>query len=134
MKRWRIHRKLRDEATTAETRATAQVLYPDHYVWYILLSALDIMITTFVLAHLHMREANTFAQWSINHFGTWGLIGLKFASAILVILICEHIGRRHPTRARHLAAAAIAISLFPITAALLQVAFLALGGDIFWQD
>ena len=58
----------------------SHVLYPDRYVWYVFVSAMDIMVTVMVLIHLRMQEANTFAQWSIDHFGTWGLIGLKFLS------------------------------------------------------
>lgn len=110
------------------------VLYPDRYAWYVLVSALDIMITVTVLVHLGMREANTFAQWSINEFGTWGLIGLKFTSVIAVVLICEYIGRRDLGRGRRLSATAIAISLFPITAALVQVAYLAVWGDVYWEQ
>jgi uncharacterized membrane protein len=110
------------------------VLYPDRYVWYVLVSALDIMLTVTVLAHLGMREANTFAQWSIDQFGTWGLIGLKFLSVIAVVMICEFIGRRDGRRGRRLATAAIAISLLPITAALSQTAYLAAWGDVRWED
>lgn len=110
------------------------VLYPDCYVWYVFVSALDIMLTTFVLKHLGMKEANTFAQWSINQFGTWGLIGLKFLSVALVIMICEYIGRRERPRGRRLAIIAIILSVFPITAALVQTAWLGLGGEIVWQE
>jgi len=110
------------------------VLFPDHYVWYVLVSALDIMLTATVLAHLGMREANTFAQWSINHFGTWGLIGLKFLSVIAVVMICEFIGRRDRRRGRRLAVLAIVLSLVPVTAALAQSAYLAMTDDIHWVD
>jgi len=109
-------------------------MYPDRYVWYVFVSALDIMLTVTVLAHLGMREANTFAQWSINHFGTWGLIGLKFLSVVLVVIICEYVGRHDARRGGKLAIAAIAISLFPITAALVQVAYLGLWGEIHWVE
>jgi uncharacterized membrane protein len=115
-------------------RLFGHVLYPDRYVWYVLVSALDIMITVTVLVHLGMREANTFAQWSINQFGTWGLIGLKFLSVILVVLICEYIGRRDAARGRRLTVVAIAVSVFPVTAALLQVAYLAIWGDVYWEQ
>ncbi|MBX3375887.1 MAG: hypothetical protein KF678_02650 [Phycisphaeraceae bacterium] len=115
-------------------RLFGHVLYPDRYAWYVLVSALDIMITVTVLVHLGMREANTFAQWSINQFGTWGLIGLKFLSVILVVLICEYIGRRDVTRGRRLTVVAIAVSVFPVTAALVQVAYLAVWGDVYWEQ
>src|SRR2546426_5662337 len=65
------------------------VLYPDRYAWYVLASSLDVMVTVTLLVHLGGREVNSFAQWSIERFGTWGLIGLKFLSVILVVAICE---------------------------------------------
>lgn len=117
-----------------ESGAHRSVLYPDRYVWYVFVSALDIMLTVTVLVHLGMREANSFAQWSIDHFGTWGLIGLKFLSVILVVMICEFIGRKEYRRGRRLAAIAIGLSLIPIGAALAQTAYLAVWGDIYWQQ
>lgn len=115
----------------AERRA---VLYPDRYAWYVLASALDIMVTVTVLVHLGAREVNTFAQWSIDQFGTWGLIGLKFLSVILVLCICEFIGRRRERTGRMLATLAIALSLLPVTAALAQVAFLLATGRLELQE
>jgi len=114
-------------------RLFRHVLYPDRYAWYVLVSALDIILTVTVLKHLGMREANTFAQWSINQFGTWGLIGLKFLSVIVVVLICEYIGNREIGRGRRLTTIAILISIFPVTAALVQVGYLGMGGEIHWE-
>ncbi len=118
------------------------MLYPDRYAWYVLVSALDIMVTVKLLVHLGRREgealegavvareANTFAQWTIEQFGTWGLIGLKFLSVVVVVAICEYIGRRHERAGRRLAFAAIFLSLIPIAAALVQVAYLTFTGDL----
>jgi uncharacterized membrane protein len=114
--------------------ARRHVLYPDRYAWYVLVSALDIIVTVTVLVHLGAREVNTFAQWSIERFGTWGLIGLKFASVIVVVLICEHIGRKHERAGRWLATAAIVLSLMPVAAALGQVAYLLLTGRLEVQE
>lgn len=108
------------------------VLYPDRYVWYVFVSALDIILTVTVLVHLGMREANTFAQWSIDRFGTWGLIGLKFLSVIVVVMICEFIGRRDVRRGGRLAYIAIGLSLIPITAAIVQIAYVAVSDQIEW--
>ena len=123
------------------------MLYPDRYAWYILVSALDIMVTVKLLAHLGIhetviwgetaivaREANTFAQWTIDQFGTWGLIGLKFLSVIAVVVICEYIGRRREKTGRRLALAAIFLSLLPIAAALLQVGYLTLTGELIIEN
>ncbi len=108
------------------------VLYPERYVWYVFASALDIILTVTVLVHLGMREVNTFAQWSINHFGTWGLIGLKFLSVIVVVMICEYIGRRDKKRGGRLAYIAIGLSLIPITAAIAQIGYIAFADQINW--
>src|SRR3954464_993197 len=94
------------------------VLYPDRYAWYVLASALDVMVTVTVLVHLGAREVNTFAQWSIEHFGTWGLISLKFISVVLVVGICEFVGRRRPKMGQLLATLAIFASLTPVLAAM----------------
>ena len=110
------------------------VLYPDAYAWYVLASALDVMVTVTVLVHLGAREVNTIAQWTIEHSGTWGLIALKFVSVIVVIAICEHIGRRRATIGRTLAVVAIFGSLLPVTAALSQVAYLTATGRLLIQD
>src|SRR5262249_12503086 len=83
--------------------------------------SLDIMVTVTVLKHLGAREVNTFAQRSIDVFGTWGLIGLKFLSVVLVVVICEYIGRRRERLGRMLATLAIVLSLFPDGAAISQI-------------
>lgn len=106
------------------------VLYPDRYAWYVLASALDVMVTVTVLVHLGAREVNTFAQWSIERFGTWGLIGLKFLSVMLVVAICEYVGRRRPKMGRLLATAAIFASLMPVFAAMVQIVVLMTRGEM----
>ena len=80
------------------------------------------------------REVNTFAQWTIESFGTWGLIGLKFMSVVIVVAICEHIGRKRLHLGRSLAIAAIFASLFPVTAALGQVAYYTATGEFVIQE
>jgi len=104
------------------------------YVWFVLVSALDIMVTVTLLVHLGAQEVNSFAQWSIEQFGTWGLIGLKFLCAILVIVICEIVGRRRPRVGRGLALAAIFLSLLPIAAALVQVGYFTTTGRLIIEE
>lgn len=110
------------------------VLYPDRYVWYVFASTLDIIVTVTVLKYLGFREANSFAQRSIDYFGTWGLVGLKFASVIVVVLICEYVGRRRERLGRVIATLAIAASLFPVFFALAQVAVGLARGTIVHTD
>ncbi len=97
------------------------VLYPDRYLWYVLASVMDIVVTVTVLVHYSAREVNSIAQASIEMFDTWGLIGLKFLTLIIVVLICEYIGRRNERLGRMLATIAIAASLMPVMAATTQV-------------
>jgi uncharacterized membrane protein len=114
--------------------ARRPVLYPDQYAWYVLASALDIMVTVSVLLHLGAREANLIAQRSIELFGTWGLIGLKFVSVALVVAICEYVGRRRPRAGRWLAIVAIFMSLFPVAAAIVQATVLGIRGELVVQN
>lgn len=95
-------------------------LYPNHYAWYILASSLDIMMTYLIIWGLGGREVNAVAQRFIHLLGHWGLILLKFSTVLLVIVICEFIGRRRFDWGRRLAIAAICISALPVGAAILQ--------------
>ncbi len=106
------------------------VLYPDHYAWYLLGSALDIVVTTFILEHMGLgnehgvepvgREVNVLAARLIDVMGIWGLIALKFSTVIVVILVCETVGRRRPRLGRALATTAVVLSALPVGLGLLQ--------------
>jgi hypothetical protein len=64
---------------------------------------------------------NTIADAAIQRFGFWGLIGLKFATVVLVVAICEHIGRKRPATGKRIAEWAVAISAIPVVIAVVQV-------------
>ncbi|MFO0833236.1 MAG: DUF5658 family protein [Phycisphaerales bacterium] len=98
-----------------------QALYPDHYAWYVLASSLDVMVTYFIIWRLNGREVNSVANHLVQMFGHWGLIMLKFSSIVLVVAICEWVGRQHFIRGRRLAIAAIAISALPVGVGLVQI-------------
>jgi hypothetical protein len=106
------------------------VLYPDRYAWYVLVSALDIVVTVTVLVHYGAKEVNSIAQASIELFDVWGLVGLKFLTLVIVVLICEFVGRKHERLGRMLATIAIAASLMPVLAATTQVFWLWGRGEI----
>ncbi len=97
------------------------VLYPNLYAWYILASSLDIMLTYAIVWKFGGREVNAVAARLIERFEHWGLIGLKFATVVLVVAICELVGRRNPGLGRRLAIAAIGLSAFPVGAGLVQI-------------
>ncbi len=87
--------------------------FPSAYLWFILLSSIDIMMTWLILA-LGGQELNVLAQAVIQHFGLVGMILFKFALVLFVIIMCEIIGRKeHPT-AKKLILISIIITCIPI--------------------
>jgi Domain of unknown function (DUF5658) len=92
------------------------VIFPNGYVWFVFVSALDIMLTWVVL-HLGGREANGLANEIIYRYGLPGLVIFKFALVILVVLICEVVGRRKHESARLLLSVGIMITCMPVVLA-----------------
>lgn len=108
--------------TAAATSSPVRhVLFPDHYCWYLLVCALDLMLTNTILHHFGGVEVNGLAANIIEAGGFWGLIVFKMATAVLVISICEHIGRVRIATARRIAEWAIAISAIPSVLSLAQL-------------
>jgi hypothetical protein len=107
---------------------TRSVLYPERYVWYVFASSLDIIFTRIVL-WFGGTEVNTIADWLLGVFGVWGLIGLKFATVVLVVLICEFIGRRRVLLGRRMAEVAIVVSAMPVFIASAQLLAFNLRGE-----
>jgi hypothetical protein len=93
------------------------VLFPNGYAWFVLVSALDIMLTWVVL-HVGGREANALADRVIFHFGLPGLVTYKFVLVIVVVAICEFVGRRKRETARKLLSVGIMITCMPVVLAL----------------
>jgi len=93
------------------------VIFPNGYVWFVFVSALDIMLTWVVL-HQGGREANALANKIIFHYGLPGLVTFKFALVVIVVLICEFVGRRKLESARLLLSVGIMISCMPVVLAL----------------
>lgn len=96
-------------------------LYPDHYAWYVLVSALDVMVTWVVLT-LGGAEVNAVALAALRAGGVWGLLALKTASIVVVVLICEYVGRARPGTGLSVARLAVMVSSLPVVAGLLQLA------------
>lgn len=95
-------------------------LYQNTYVWLVFVSALDIMMTWVVL-HLGGREVNGLADAVIRRFDLPGLVLFKFAFIILVIGICEIVGRRNDVLGRRLAEGSVAITCVPVLLAFLLI-------------
>ncbi len=107
-------------SSRARAAANLPLLYPNHYAWYILAGTLDIIVTHFIL-RLGGEELNGLADHLIERFGVWGLIGLKYGTVVLVVLICEAVGRVRPRWGRALASAAVVLSALPVGIGLLMV-------------
>lgn len=109
-------------APNARGFARSGALYPNLYVWYVLASALDVMVTYSILEHFDGWEVNLLAAHLIERFGNWGLIGLKFSSVVVVVCVCEAVGRARASAGRWLAIAAIVVGALPVGIGLLQLA------------
>jgi hypothetical protein len=96
------------------------VLYPGRYVWYIFLSALDLMLTWVVL-HLEGQELNVVAAWVIHRYDLRGLVVFKFVLVVTVILICEIVGRRNDRAGRILAIVAAGVTAIPVCLSLTEL-------------
>jgi hypothetical protein len=97
------------------------VLYPNHYAWYVLAATLDIVVTHQILHQFQGTEVNKIANALIREFGVAGMVGLKYASIVVVVLVCEFVGRRRFRLGRMLAVAAICVSCMPVGVGLLQI-------------
>ena len=97
------------------------VLYPGLYVWFVFVSAMDLMLT-WIIIYLGGREVNPVADAVIWKGGLWGLVFFKFVLVTIVILICEMIGRRRMRVGRMIARFAVAITCVPVALALMQLA------------
>src|SRR3954470_8152958 len=67
---------------------SGDVLYPKEYTWFVFLSATDVMFTWTIL-FFGGGEVNWLAAWVIRHYNLYGLVALKFASVLVVLVICE---------------------------------------------
>ncbi len=87
--------------------------YPNHYVWFIFFSALDIMLTWAILMR-EGTEVNPLANLVIHEWGLPGAIGFKFSLMLVVILACEVVGRKRDRTARNLMSVAVFVSILPV--------------------
>ena len=91
-------------------------LFPRRYVWFVLLSTLDVVLT-FVILLLDGREVNGIADWVLKRYGIGGMALFKFALVVFVVLLCEYLGRKNEHAARRLAEWAIALTCVPVAVA-----------------
>ena len=95
-------------------------LYPVLYTWYVFVSALDVLFTWRIL-RADGIEVNVLASWVIDQHDKWGLVVFKFLTVVVVILICEVIGRRQYETGAKLARWAVVLSAFPVVVGAAQL-------------
>ena len=98
---------------TRPRRRDVEARYPNVYVWFVLMSAMDIFLTYIVL-WLGGSEVNKIANAVLQAFGFTGMIVFKFLLVIFVIGLCEILGRHNDKTGRRLAQWAVAITCIPV--------------------
>ena len=88
------------------------VLYPNEYVWFVLVASLDVMFTWAILQR-GGTEVNPIARLVIDAWALPGAIAFKYALTVFVIVVCEIVGRQRPQTGRRLAWVAVAVSAVP---------------------
>lgn len=113
---------LQDAHPVGDDPPAGLALYPDSYVWYIFLASLDVMMTWIILSPPFLgREVNWLANWIIQRGGLHAMIPYKFALVLVVIAVCEIVGRVNRERGRRLADWAVAITAIPVVVAFTQL-------------
>lgn len=104
------------------------MLYQNEYVWLVFLSTLDIVLTAIIL-HFGGRETNQLADRVLYRFGIPGIVAYKFALIVLVVIICEVVGRHRPRTGRLLVRLGLGLSCVPIVVSLALLVNSVYGGD-----
>lgn len=97
------------------------VLYPRVYPWLLLLAAMDVMLTWLIL-ELGGSELNAIADRVIQAAGLPGMLALKFSTILVVVGICEVVGRRSERAGLGLAGTATAITSVPVVFSMFLIA------------
>lgn len=92
---------------------TRHMRYPNAYVWLLLLSSMDIMLTWVILL-FGGSEVNPIALWVIDHFQLPGMIIYKFALIVFFIGICEVVGTLRDSTGWLLSRLSVMIACIPV--------------------
>lgn len=96
------------------------MLYRRAYKWFIMASALDIVLTWLIL-QLGGEEVNALADTVIKYAGLNGMVIYKFCLMVFVVILCEVVGRRRPRLGRNLARASVVITAMPVVFSIVQL-------------
>src|SRR5687767_530393 len=87
--------------------------YQNQYVWFLFFASLDIMLTWAILKR-EGTEVNPIARWVIEVWDLPGAIAFKFSLILVVITVCEVIGRRQDGTGRWLSNFSVVVSSLPV--------------------
>eukprot|EP00752_Nemacystus_decipiens_P016104 g14400.t1 len=93
---------------------TRHMRYPNTYVWLLLLSSMDIMLTWVILL-FGGSEVNPIARKVIDEFGLSGMIVYKFVLIVFFIGICEIVGTLRDSTGWLLSKFSVVIACVPVT-------------------
>jgi hypothetical protein len=97
-----------------------RVLYPGPYSGFVLVSALDLLLTWRILVR-GGRELNWIADRVIEYFGRGGIVAFKFTIVVLVIITCELVGRHSRRLGLFLIMTGIILPSCAVVAAVVQL-------------
>ncbi len=96
------------------------MLYDEPLKWFIFLSVMDLLFTCIVLRFGGI-EVNWIARKFLETWDLYGLLGFKLAMVILIILLCDFVGRRNKERGRFIAFTAVGLTSIPVILAIVQL-------------
>jgi hypothetical protein len=94
-------------------RSVPQMRYQNAYLWFVLFSSLDIILTWIILS-LDGTEVNPVARLIIDTWSLPGAVAFKFSLVVFVVIVCEVVGRHVERKGRWLSRIAVAISAIPV--------------------
>jgi len=106
--------KARPHISSPKFFSIPQMRYQNAYVWLVLVSALDIILTALVLFAWHGQEVNPIASLIISTLGFSWVVVFKFATMMTAVVICEIVGRNRDRMGRVLAYVAVLINSTPV--------------------
>jgi hypothetical protein len=94
--------------------------YANIHLLFVIVSSWDLVYTWLILS-MGGREVNVIANAVLSYHGYGGMVAFKFTLVVLVVLLCEVIGRRNERTGRRLAIWAAAVTCFPVAFAMAQL-------------
>lgn len=100
--------------------------YPTAYSIFIIVSVWDLIYTWLILS-MGGREVNPIAKAVLEYHDYGGMVAFKFTLVVLVVLLCEVIGRKNERTGRRLAIWAAGVTCLPVAFAMAQLLAGAMG-------